>query len=178
MGAHQFVPGQHLLEGDVIQVPDAKDTRIAELERENRQLRRDLKDAEEHGRDELEDATRALAALRRQLQPLYRALQGVFGELDAVDLPDAGPGDAPQARAAGAGDSRVSAVWESWRQKLGAGSAAARMITALEEHGELSVAQMKVAGKMASQTVYDAASKLSKLGLINKNGGKYSLKQL
>lgn len=163
-----------LLEGDV---EDPKTQRIAELETENRTLRRDLADAQVEADRAREDANRALAMLRRQLSPLYRALQAVFGELDAAGIAEDASPSASRTSESGV-ESRVAAVWESWKEKLGRDTGPSRVIDALLQHGELNVAQLKVAGKMATQTVYDSTSKLNRLGLLNKNGGRYSLKKL
>ena len=157
-----------LIEG---QVEDVRDRRIRDLEAQVDLLQRLVVEAQDETRQYRANTDDAFARLRQQLSPLYRALQGVFGELDAagVDEP-AGQSSPVKARAA--------AVWESWQQKLGASSAPARVIEALLAHGELNVAQLKVAAKMATQTVYDATSKLNRLGLITKNGGRISLKAL
>jgi len=156
-----------LLEGatDAEVVTDPNDE-IEALQQDNADLRRELSRAIQAKRA----SEQGLSALRKQLTPLYRALQAVFGELDAAGVDDSGP--------ANNATPRVSAVWESWKQKLGTNTAPARVIDALLGHGELNVAQLKVAAKMANQTVYDAIHRLNKLGLINKNGGRFSLKQL
>lgn len=153
------------------QVVDDRDTEIEQLRDDNRRLRRELTIANGEIARAKADSARALGALRKQLAPLYRALQAVFGELDAAgmdEMPIESSGREP----------RVSQVWESWKSKLGGDTAPARVIDALLQHGELNVAQLKVAAKMANQTVYDSIHRLNKLGLINKNGGRYSLKQL
>lgn len=75
-----------------------------------------------------------------------------------------------------AGDNRKAAVWESWKQKLGGKQA--EFIEALLTHGEMSAIQLKIATRSGQQTVYDTIHKLNKLGLINKNGGKFSLKEV
>ena len=58
------------------------------------------------------------------------------------------------------------------------GGKQAEFIQALLEHGEMSAIQLKIATRSGQQTVYDTIHKLNKLGLINKNGGKFSLKEL
>ena len=151
---------QFMLEGQV--AVDNRDEIISSLRQENRRLSDEVLEV----RRELREAHAAVAALRTQLHPLYRALQAVFGEMEHVA---AGEIPAPN-------NPRVSAVWESWKQKLGGMSA--KFIDALLLHGEMSVAQLRVAMQCRQQTVYDVSSKLGKLGLLNKNGGKYSLKQL
>lgn len=161
----------------IVGVIEPPDQEVERLQAENRKLKRQLSDAETEGARAREDADRALGMLRKQLSPLYRALQAVFGELDAAGVGTYEHPD-PVPSSMGAQPTRVAAVWESWKLKLGATSAPARVIDALLIHGAMNVPQLKVAGKMANQTVYDAVSKLNKLGLIDKNGGRYSLKQL
>jgi hypothetical protein len=46
-------------------------------------------------------------------------------------------------------------------------------------HGELTHTQLRIhIGTSRMQTVYDAVSKLNKAALLNKNGDKFSLKEL
>lgn len=156
-----------LLEGDV---EDPQTARIADLEEEASNLRAALGRANLETARAREDAALAMGALRRQLSPLYRALQAVFGELDA-----AGIEDAPVPSAAGT-TPRNSAVWEAWKQRLP--PAVGKVIDALLLHGDLNQAQIKVAAGLGTGTVSDAVYKLNKAGLINKNGGRVSLKAL
>ena len=146
---------------------------VDRLKLEIRQLKRALSDAQVEAERAREDANRALSALRRQLSPLYRALQAVFGELEAAGIEDA-PGVAPGQPAPAV--SRASAIWESWKQKMP--GRPAEFITILLEHGEMNVDQLKIAAKCGTNSVYDTIAKLNKAGLINKNGGKYSLKAI
>jgi hypothetical protein len=108
--------------------------------------------------------------LKEVLTPLYTALQHVFGDLDAVVSNDA------SGAVGAASDARVSPVWESWKQKLG--GKAADAIDALMVHGELTHTQLRIHIKCGQQTVYDTVLRLNKAGIINKNGGKISLKKL
>ena len=110
--------------------------------------------------------------LRRQLGPLHSALSAVFGELDAV------PSSHEGGNGHSAPDDKKTAVWKSWIQKFGPATMQARMITAVLEHGALTAAQLRVAMQCSTQGVYDTAARLSKLGLLEKNGNKYSLKEL
>jgi hypothetical protein len=115
-------------------------------------------------------AQRTVAELRRQLLPLFQALRAVFGEIDTIAPPESDQsGAAPQS-------DKKRAVWESWKQKLG--GKPAELIDALLDHREMSAVQLRVALKCHIQTVYDTTAKLQKLGLVNKKGGKYSLKEL
>lgn len=167
-------------DGSVIDVGmdvDPRDQEIESLRAENRRLQRAVSDAQVDAQRAREDADRALSALRRQLSPLYRALQAVFGELDA-----AGVADAPAAQtaaagpsAAGAPDPRVAAVWDAWKSKMGT---AAKIIGALQVHGELNTQQLAVVVGLHRTTIPALILKLNKAGLINKNGGRFSLKAL
>lgn len=162
-----------LSDGEVIDTSDELDSlrdRIDQLEGELRIARTDLI----RSRADAAAATSAIAELRRQLSPLHRALRAVFGEIDLVggvqDHPVNSTGPATY-------DSRKLSAWEEWKKKLP--GFPSRFIDALLQHGELSVAQLVVAAQCPrKQTIYDAASKLQRLGLITNNGGKYALKEL
>jgi hypothetical protein len=116
-----------------------------------------------------------LAALRAKLQPFYELLQAVFGDLDLMDITAApvatgSSSPAPQSAA-------KSSVWDSWKQKFP--GAPASIITALQQHGEVDTSQLMILiGTSRRQTVADAIYKLNNASLINKNGGRFSLKQL
>ena len=111
--------------------------------------------------------------LRGALNPLYRALRQVFGEIESMGVTEASGGNAaPQSP-------RASAAWDSWKQKMGANSAAAKIIDILKVHGKLNNTQIRIhLGTSRMQTVYDAISKLNKASLLNKNGDEFSLKDL
>lgn len=115
------------------------------------------------------DAARAMSELRRQLGPLYKALQMVFGELDA-----AGVDDAPAS--SGSVNARTTAVWENWKSKLPGRPAA--IIDALMLHGEMNSTQLAIAIGIHRNNVPGLIFRLNKAGLIDKNGTKYSLKKL
>jgi hypothetical protein len=150
-----------------VQVQDSRDRIIASLQEENR----DLQDQVAAARRELEaqrsESSRAVAELRRQLLPLFQALRAVFGEIDAI-APQAANGVYQQ-------NDKKTAVWESWMKKLP--GKRADFIQALLEHGEMTGAQLRVATHTAAGSVAGIIHELKKLGLINKNGGKYSLKE-
>lgn len=155
---------------------DPKDARIAELEHQVRGAIRQRDDAILDARRAQEDANRALGMLRTQLGPLYRALQAVFGELDAAGVTDAGPGPVTYQDGPTSAAPKNVAVWDAWKAKLP--PAVGKVIDALLTHGELSQAQIKVAAQMGTSTVSDSVYKLNKVGLIEKNGGKVRLKAL
>ena len=147
--------------------------RLRELEIETRQLREQLEDKEDElRRERRKTATmeQGIGRLREALTPVYNGLQLIFGEIEATGV----TGGVSSGTATP--DSRVNAVWESWKQKLGGKQA--EFITVLLTHGEMSAMQLKITTKSAKKTVYDTIFKLNKAGLIDKNGGKFSLKQL
>lgn len=147
-------------------VEDEGGADIAALREENRELRVQLSAARREAETAQRETAHALAALRKQLAPLYRALQAVFGELEAAGVEDT-------ASHVASADPR----WQSWKDKLGRTSAT--VIDALLLHGEMSAQQLASVCKMAKVTVYDVMTKkLIKNGLIEKNGGRYSLRQL
>lgn len=161
------------LEG-IVEPPE--NPRLAELEAEIRKVRRERDDAMREADRAQEDAHRALSNLRKQLTPLYRALQMVFGELDAAGVSE--DGGQPNASPAGGGnDPRVRAVWDAWKQRLG--GTVANGIDALLLHGELDTAQLAIASGLDKRTVTKTVVyKLHAAGLIAKNNGRFSLKPL
>lgn len=149
---------------------DHRDRIIESLELEVRSLKIELSDAREEAESARRQSERAVANLRRQLTPLFNALRAIFGELDAIS-----PGDTEQSSSSQIPDKKRT-VWESWKQKLGGKKA--DVIGALLEHGTMTAVQLKVTTHSAATTVRDILLELRKLGLVDKNGGKYSLKEL
>lgn len=149
-------------------VPDERDRQIEELKAELRVAQRRALDAERDVERIREDTGRAVGSLRQQLSPLYRALQSVFGELDAVAQDASDP-----ERVSG---DRISPVWNAWKSKLS--PACGRIIDALLVHKDLNGQQICVATQMGKNTMYGAISHLNKAGVLVKNGGRFSLKQL
>jgi transcription initiation factor IIE alpha subunit len=89
--------------------------------------------------------------------------------MDAAGIEDA-PAAAP------GGNARVTAVWESWKSRLGGGCA--KVIDALLLHGEMNTQQLAIACGCNRNTIPNLILKLNRAGLINKNGGRFSLKPL
>jgi len=157
------MPQPLLLEGQV------EPEEVGKLRRTIKHLESDLADAQvalQNERRQSAKSKRALGVLRGQLEPLYQALQGIFGELTDVEVSIDTKGRS----------SRVDAAWETWTRKLPGKQS--EFIKAMLEHGEMSVEQLRVTTHSAKQTVYETIHKLNRLGLINKNGGKFSLKEL
>lgn len=164
---------RQLGDGGVIDVgPEPRDLELDNLRAEKRRLERAVSDAEMRAARAREDADRALSNLRRQFGPLYRALQAVFGELDAAGVTD-GPASASSPVVANDGS---KAKWDDWKQRLG--PSCAKVIDTLLLGGEMNVQAIQTASRMGRQTVYQATSTMGRAGLLVKNGGKFSLKQL
>jgi hypothetical protein len=120
----------------------------------------------EQGRaNSVEDGVREL---RSALNPLYQALRQVFGEIESMGVSDG--------TSTSAASPRNSAAWEQWKQRLG--GATARAIDALMVHGEMNQTQLRIILGCATRTVTNVVAALNQAKLIDKNGGKISLKQL
>lgn len=143
---------QPLLSGEVnAEYVDSPDVRIDKLEREVASLRR-----------ELEAMGSAIIQLRHQLAPLDVLRQAFGGAVVEDTTPTA--------------DTRIQAVWHSWKQKLG--GSCGKVIDALLLHGEMNTRQLAIAVGLHRTTIPALIYKLNQAGLINKNGGRFSLKQL
>lgn len=146
---------------------DRFDVGSDDLQTENGRLRQELAQARAEVTAARRENGQAIARLRAQLSPLYSALHGVFGEMDAIgDAPDVAP----------LIDGRKKAVWESWKSKLGGSTA--KVIDALLLHGEMNTQQVAIAIGLHRTTIPALIYKLNQAGLLNKNGGKFSLKEL
>lgn len=150
---------------------------LPDTERRIRELTQALEAADQRG-DRLEVELKAerrknasvekgVVELRKILSPLYQALGMVFGQVEVMGVTDSRDyAPAPKANAA----------WESWKQKVG--GLAARAIDVLLLHGELNRTQLRLHLSCATRSITDVVYKLNQAGLINKNGGKISLKEL
>lgn len=166
------MPDPRLLEFHPDVEPGASRDEAASLRQEIRSLRQQLKDEREQSQDAIRearrqssDAMRAQAKLKQYLQPFHTALQLIFGELEHVDANDTPPAS-PSA----------SNKWDLWKTKLG--GLQADFIQAMQDHGEVTASQLKTICHCGSSTIPQIILRLNKLQLINKNGGRYSLKEL
>ena len=76
-----------------------------------------------------------------------------------------------------AGSERNTAIWDEWKAKLNSKPLSA-IIDALLTHGELNADQINVITRCGRGNVSVYISRLNKVNLLNKNGNKFSLKQL
>jgi len=114
---------------------------------------------------------KGVAELRAILSPLYQALGMIFGQIEAMGI------SGTSSPSTGTGmDPRKAAIWEDWKRKMP--GIPARFIDALMMHGELTQAQLRLHAKCAVGSVAGVVSQLYKAGLISKNGGKVTLKEL
>lgn len=146
----------------------AKNRQLNERDDENASLREEIRRLE---RDKKAMET-GLVNLRSLLAPLHNGLKMVFGEFDGLDIPNM----APQGSQPDSVDPRKQKVWDSWKEKLG--GKAAETIDVLLLHGEMNTAQLRVHLQCNKDYAYQVVSKLYTAGIIKKNGGKISLKEI
>lgn len=150
-------------------IADHRDRIISSLEEENRDLKEQVNLARHEMESQRSESGRAVAELRKILLPLHQGLKLIFGEMDAI-APDQGRySEAPA-------NDKKTAIWESWKQKLGGPSAL--LIQSLLDHGQMNAAQLRVAMKCHVNTVYETTAKMKRLGLISNVAGKFSLREL
>ena len=66
--------------------------------------------------------------------------------------------------------------WKAWQDKLGQGTAPARVIGAILDHGPLNRSQLRQAAEMGWSTLDAATARLKNLSLIEKIGDRWNLK--
>lgn len=150
------------LEGAV----DDRDLIISGLREKVRGLEEQLTD--ERSRNVAVD--QGMKKLRTVLQPLHNALGMIFGEMGSMGV-ESGEDATPSPL-----DSRKTAVWTSWKQKFP--GIPAKFIDALLLYGALTQSQLRIHAQCAKGSVPGVVSQLYKAGLISKNGGKISLKEV
>lgn len=156
---------QPLLEGAV----DDRDSLIAGQRLQIRELTEEL--SKESGKNAHTD--QGLRELRTVLQPLYNALKRVFGEMDGMGVSGSSVAEVNLAEGV---SPRVKAAWDNWKTRLS--PMAGRFIDALMIHGAMTNTQLRIAVGCRATSVTNSIYELNKAGLINKSGGKVSLKEL
>jgi hypothetical protein len=154
---------QHLLEGEV----DNRDDIILELQTENQRL------IGENRRLGTELATaraqnsRAIAGIRNQMLPWYKAMKALFGEMDAISGEET----------ATANDGSQQAKWEAVKRQMA--PRLAQAIDLLMLQGRMRRTQIASALKMDySNCSKNVIGILVRQGWVVENGGDLSLKQL
>lgn len=150
---------------------DHRDRIIASLEQENRELKEKIEEMRLETQQANKVVEQGVGELRRVLLPLHQAMRLVFGEIERIaPTGTESGGQSPQQ------SDKKRAVWESWIKKLP--GKRADFIQAMLEHGAMTSAQIRVATHTPEGSVAGIIHDLKKLGLINKTGDKYSLKEL
>lgn len=108
-----------------------------------------------------EQAGVAISMLRQQVETIRKGLGFAIG--------DSSSGVAPSAP-------QFDQKWDAWKQKLGSGTAPARVIDALLTHGPLTRTQLRQAGELGWSTLDAATARLKNLQLIEKVGDRWNLK--
>lgn len=176
---------QKLLPGNVIEPPPLNADEADQL---RDQLRRVTSERDAIARENVRLRQRInqidgpAGALKAQLGPLYQTLRALFGDIELIDPEsqrnvgvtvesDLKPGGIHADQ-----DARVHAVWERWKADVG--PKCAKVIDVLLDRPGLNQTQLAIAVGCRRQRVSDYIFKLNKLGLIDKSGGRFSLKQL
>lgn len=140
--------------------------RVEELEEQVEKYKADARKA-------MEDSARtshSLSFLRKQLEPLHRALRGVFGELDA-----AGIGVEETRTPGGPLQPQSPSAWQAWKNQLP--PSCGKIIDALLVQ-PLTSTQLKSMCKVSYETVRQSLLILSRNSLIEKEGDLNRLKRL
>lgn len=156
-------------------LPD-QTAKLRELTEENTRLRDQIDDLEGQLRKERrkgEGVEKGAEELRKILEPLYQGIGMIFGHIEAMGVSSSSSGTSAGGVEVNA---RTKAVWDNWKQKLGDGPA--KIIDALLLHREMNTQQLAIATQYHRTTIPALIFKLNKAGLLNKNGGKFSLKEL
>lgn len=172
MAEHPF-PGTKLLEG-IVEPAGYEDRRVVEMEAEIAELTDQVRQVTAERDQARRAGTQAVAALRRQLSPLYQALHAVFGELDRIV--DDAPGGAGSTATSPAVDARTAAIYQSWKSRLA--PQCGKIIDALLIQPGMTQSQLAIAIGTRRQNIPSLIFKLNQAGLISKTGNRYALKSL
>lgn len=137
---------------------DSPDRRreLQRLEDENRTLRRDLEDANA----EKDRLTRTVKNLQTTLNPMYRALRALFGEIELAVGEEAGGASVPGGSQPVVNDPR----WQSFKTSFpGVG---AEIIDALQVHNEMTLLQLAKLLRHDYKTIARTALRLREAGAI------------
>lgn len=125
------------------------------------------KDERDMAKQAIQDSAHVIRIFRERFGPFFEFLKFLFGEASRVD---AGIGNASHASGG-----NLSPKWEMLKQKLGGRQAE---FIDLLGHGEMTAAQLRAAAHCDIRTAYSVIEKMKGAGLVNKNGAKFSLKEI
>lgn len=141
---------------------------LQRLEDENRSLRR----ANEDLTEEKERLARTIKNLQTTLNPIYRGLRALFGEIElAVGEEMPTPSSMPNGGQHVVSDPR----WQNYKNQFP--GVPAKIIDALLIHAAMSVTNLAGLLRCDRRTIYAAEAKLRKAGATTLNGGLFSLKR-
>ena len=132
---------------------------LAEARRQIHKLKGELKAAQEDARQ----FSRAVLGLRSILNPLYKGLRQIYGEIEAFAVEQDSPFIQP------------NNFWETQKRRFP--GKPSELIDLLLER-PMNTTQLATAGRMDPRTVTKTIYILNKAGLVEKNGGMFSLKQI
>jgi hypothetical protein len=115
------------------------------------------------------DAVQAIRALREILEPFHTAIRMIYGEISRVEVGEVGT------ESMRSGSLGLSPKWEMMKQKLG--HREAQIIDALQ-HGGMTAKQLTPVLHWDIKTVYAFTKKMKDAGLLENDGGKFSLREL
>lgn len=158
---------QRLLVGEVVNGDRPELERLRSTVDRLTRERDALREENDELQSRLRESDAPIVAIRAKLEPFYRLLQALWGDIEQV---------APEPTAAASNAApQSSPIWDSWKARLP--GAPAKIIDALLLHRDASVEQLVVlTGISRKPTIYDAVHRMNKAGIINKNGGRFSLK--
>jgi hypothetical protein len=142
------------------------------LRREIAGLEQELQKAKEEARQAKQaaaDSVTAIRALRKIIEPIYKATAMIMGEISRVAA-EQGTDDSPENSS-----SSLSPKWHMMREKLG--HREAQVIDALQ-HGGMTAKQLTPVLHWDIKTVYRVTQKMKNAGLLNNDVGKFSLREL
>lgn len=151
---------------NLLQLEGQVDTRDQEIARLRQQVRQ-MDEALSYERIKNQAIESGIRELRSITMPLLRGLQKIHGLVDEMGIQEQVP----------VAQQKHSAIWEEWKRKLNS-EVVSRFIDAMLTHGELDAAQLAVITRCGRSNVPKYIYKLNQANLINKNNGKFSLKQL
>jgi hypothetical protein len=137
---------------------------IVGLEEELRQAKEEARQAKQAAAD----SVTAIRALRKIIEPIYKAAAMIMGEISRVDAEHVVtefPGES----------NGLSPKWQMMREKLG--HREAQIIDTLQ-HGGMTAKQLTPVLHWDIKTVYRVTQKMKDAGLLNNDSGKFSLREL
>ncbi len=148
----------------------ASDALVVRLEDEIVTLRREIAEKDRQLATAKRGYEVGVKNLRRQLAPLYTALQQVFGEIETLVDDDGSAAAVPS--------ERIEKVWADWKSKLP--GSCGKVIDALLLHGPMAERALCVAARISPNTLRGGTGVIARMnsaGLWTKRDGKFTLRE-